>query len=231
MPYKKLVIPEWSASDRPREKYMAKGFSSLSDAELIAIFLRSGTREETAVDLAKRIMNVSGNNLHALSVSSLKDLTGIHGVGPTKAITILAAFELAKRIRVEEVQMKQKISSPYDVMELMQTRNVNLDYEEFWVLYLNKASELIKIVNISKGGISRTIVDVRLIIGNAVKLSATSMILCHNHPSGSLRPSADDDKLTEKIREAAEVMDIQVCDHVIIGRNAYYSYAASQENW
>lgn len=231
MQYKKLVIPEWSVSDRPREKYMANGFPSLSDAELIAILLRSGTREETAVDLAKRILNMCDNKLHSLANCSLKDLMSLHGIGETKAITVLAAFELAKRIRVEGVLERQKVSTPIDVLELMQTRNVNLTYEEFWVLYLNQASEVIKIVNVSKGGLSNTLVDVRLILGNAMKLSATSIILCHNHPSGDVRPSAEDDFLTKKIREAAKIMDIQVCDHVIIGRDAYYSYAANDDDW
>ncbi len=220
----KLNLKDWSEADRPREKCVAQGLSALTDAELIAILLRSGTRQETVVDMAKRILAMSDNLLNRLSEWSLRDLQQIHGIGQTKAVTLLVAFELGRRVRAEKVEELRKIQSPADVYEYMLPRNGYLGYEEFWVLYLNQAAVLLKADKVSKGGLTATTVDVRLILRQALELSATGLILCHNHPSGEVEPSRLDDQLTRQLRDAAQLLNIQVTDHIVISRNSYYSY-------
>lgn len=220
----KLNLKDWSEADRPREKCVAQGLSALTDAELIAILLRSGTRKETVVDLAKRVLSMSDNRLNRLSEWSLRDLQQIHGIGQTKAVTLLVAFELGRRARAEKVKDQHKMQSPMAVYEYMLPRNGHLNHEEFWVLYLNQAAVLIKADRVSQGGLTTTAVDVRLILKQALELSATGLILCHNHPSGDVMPSAHDDQLTRQLRDAAQLLNIQVTDHIVISRNSYYSY-------
>ena len=222
---KKLTIKDWSVQDRPREKYAKNGAVSLSDAELIAILLRTGNASESAVDLAKKVLASSGNSLNALSGMSLRDLSQIKGIGQAKAISLLTAFEIGKRIRTEKVEQRPQIQSSLDVVNLMQNKIAFLDHEEFWVIYLNNANLILKAVQISKGGITSTEVDTRIVMQEAVVLKATQIILCHNHPSGSVKPSHADILLTEKIRKAAELLDISLIDHIVIHRERYYSFA------
>lgn len=222
---KKLTIKDWSVQDRPREKYAKNGAVSLSDAELIAILLRTGNASESAVDLAKKVLASSGNSLNTLSGMSLRDLSQIKGIGQAKAISLLTAFEIGKRIRTEKVEQRSQIQSSLDVVNLMQNKIAFLDHEEFWVIYLNNANLILKAVQISKGGITSTEVDTRIVMQEAVVLKATQIILCHNHPSGSVKPSHADILLTEKIRKAAELLDISLIDHVVIHRERYYSFA------
>lgn len=220
----KLNLLDWSEADRPREKCVAQGLSALTDAELLAVLLRSGTRQETVVDLSKRLLSMCDNRLNCLSDWSLRDLQQIHGIGQTKAVTILVAFELGRRVRAEKVVEQRKMQSPADVYEYMLPRNGYLGHEEFWVLYLNQAAVLLKADKVSKGGLTATAVDVRLILKHALELSATGLILCHNHPSGDVLPSRLDDQLTRQLREAAQLLNIQVTDHIVISRHSFYSY-------
>ena len=220
----KLTIPDWAVQDRPREKYLAFGFAALSDAELIAILLRNGAKSESAVDVARNLMADCKNNLLHLSEINYKKLLKINGIGKVKAITLLAAFELGKRCRTAIIEQKKLIESPFDLLELMQTKNAFLDYEEFWVVFINNGSVLLSVDNFGKGGITSTAVDVRLIIARALELKATGIMVCHNHPSGDLLPSEIDLKLTTKIHKAAQLMSIQLIDHVIICKGNYYSF-------
>lgn len=222
---RKLTIKEWSVQDRPREKYAKSGAVALSDAELIAILLRTGSNAESAVDLAKKLLASSGNSLNNLSDMSLRELLHIKGIGQAKAIALLTAFELGKRIRAEKVEESLQILNSRDVVNLMQDKIAYLDHEEFWAIYLNQANRILKTCQISKGGISTTGVDTRVIMQEAVLNNATQIILCHNHPSSSVRPSRADIQLTEKIRHAAELMDLLLVDHIIIHRERYYSFA------
>ena len=222
---KRLTIKEWSVQDRPREKYAKNGAVALSNAELIAILLRTGNESESAVELAKRLLSSSDNSLNTLSGKSLRELSEIKGIGQAKAISLLTAFELGRRIRSEKVELSPHIQNSMDVVNLMQTKIAYLDHEEFWVIYFNNANYILKTVQISKGGISSTEVDTRIVMQEAVILKATQIILCHNHPSGSVKPSRADMTLTEKISKAAKIMDIALVDHIIIHREKYYSFA------
>jgi DNA repair protein RadC len=222
---RKLTIKEWSVQDRPREKYAKNGAVALSDAELIAILLRTGNSTESAVDLAKKLLAVSGNSLNNLSDMSLRELSLIKGIGQAKAIALLTAFELGKRIRAEKVEESLQILNSRDVVNLMQDKIAYLDHEEFWAIYLNQANRILQTCQISKGGISSTGVDTRIVMQEAVLNKATQIILCHNHPSGSVRPSRADIQLTEKLRHAAELMDLLLVDHIIIHKERYYSFA------
>jgi DNA repair protein RadC len=222
---RKLTIKEWSVQDRPREKYAKNGAVALSDAELIAILLRTGNSAESAVDLAKKLLAVSGNSLNNLSDMSLRELSQIKGIGQAKAIALLTAFELGKRIRSEKVEESLQILSSRDVVNLMQDKIAYLDHEEFWAIYLNQANRILHTCQISKGGISTTGVDTRIVMQEAVLNKATQIILCHNHPSGSVRPSRADIQLTEKLHHAAELMDLLLVDHIIIHKERYYSFA------
>ncbi len=222
---KRLTIKEWSVQDRPREKYAQNGAVALSDAELIAILLRTGNESETAVELAKRLLSSSENSLNVLSEKTLTELSNIKGIGQAKAISLLTAFEIGRRIRSEKVEIRPYIQNSMDVVNLMQAKIAYLDHEEFWVIYLNNANLILKTIQISKGGITSTEVDTRLVIQEALILKATQIILCHNHPSGSIKPSRADMNLTEKINKAAHIMDIALVDHIIIHREMYYSFA------
>lgn len=221
---RKLTIKEWSVQDRPREKYAKNGAVALSDAELIAILLRTGNTAESAVDLAKKLLATSGYSLNALSDMSLRELSRIKGIGQAKAIALLTAFELGKRIRAEKVEESLQILNSRDVVNLMQDKIAHLDHEEFWAIYLSQANRILQTCQISKGGISSTGVDTRIVIQEAVLNKATQIILCHNHPSGSVRPSRADIQLTEKLHHAAELMDLILVDHIIIHKERYYSF-------
>lgn len=218
-------IKNWSQDDQPREKLLYKGKAVLSDAELVAILIGSGNRDESAVDLCKRILASVDNNLNALGKLSIKQLTEFKGIGDAKAITIAAALELGRRRRGEEVIEKKKITSSASVFELMQPVIGELQHEEFWIVYLNNSNKIIQKNQLSKGGITGTLVDVRLVLKNALEFGATGLILAHNHPSGNLKPSEADKQITQKLKNAAQSLDIKVLDHLIVTENAYFSFA------
>ena len=218
-------IKNWSQDDQPREKLLYKGKSALSDAELVAILIGSGNREESAVALCKRILASVDNNLSELGKLSVKQLMEFKGIGEAKAITIASAMELGRRRRGEEALEKKKISSSESVFELMQPIIGELQHEEFWIIYLNNSNKVLQKNQLSKGGITGTLVDVRLVLKNALELGATGIILVHNHPSGTLKPSSADKQLTQKLKSASESLDIKVLDHLIITEKAYFSFA------
>lgn len=218
-------IKNWSQDDQPREKLRDKGKTSLSDAELVAILIGSGSREESAVDLCKRILASVDHNLNALGKLSIKQLMDFKGIGEAKAITIAAALELGRRRRLEDALHQDKISSSRSVFDIMQPVLGELPHEEFWILYLNNSNKVIQKNQLSKGGITGTLVDVRLVLKNALEVGATALILCHNHPSGSLKPSEADKAVTSKLKSAAKSLDIKVLDHLIITEKAYFSFA------
>ena len=221
---KRLTIKEWSVQDRPREKYARNGAASLSDAELIAILFRTGNASESAVELAKRLLSTSNNSLNELSVKTLLELSETKGIGQAKAMALLTAFEIGRRIRAEKVEEKPVIKSSLDVVNLMQNKIAYLDHEELWVIYLNQSSRILGVAQINKGGIASTEVDVRIVLQQAVVKKSTQIILCHNHPSGSIRPSKADIQLTEKTRKAANLLDVVLVDHIIIHRERYFSF-------
>ncbi len=222
----RLSIKEWAEEDRPREKMLQKGASALSDAELIAILIGSGNQEETAVQLSQRILHASGNNLNTLSKRSIKELTtNFKGIGEAKAITICAALELGKRRSSSEVPRQEQILTSENAFRLFHDQLCDLPHEELWIALTNTQNKVIRKVKVSQGGINQTAVDIRLILKAAVESLATGIILCHNHPSGNLRPSSQDDTLTEKVKQSARLMDIHVLDHIILSDKGYYSYA------
>jgi DNA repair protein RadC len=218
-------IKNWSQDDQPREKLLYKGKSTLSDAELVAILIGSGNRSESAVDLCKRILASVDNNLSELGKLSTIQLMEFNGIGEAKAVTIAAALELGRRRRGEEALEKKKIISSESVFELMQPIIGELEHEEFWIVYLNNSNKVILKNQLSKGGITGTLVDVRLVLKNALEVGATGLILAHNHPSGALKPSKADKQITSKLQVAAESLDIKVLDHLIVTENAYFSFA------
>ena len=218
-------IKNWSQDDQPREKLLHKGKAALSDAELVAILIGSGNKAESAVELSKRILASVDNNLSELGKLSIKQLMEFKGIGEAKAITIAAALELGRRRRGEEALEKKKITSSKSVFELMQPIIGELQHEEFWIIYLNNSNKVILKNQLSKGGITGTLVDVRLVLKNALEVGATGLILAHNHPSGTLKPSEADKQITNKLKIASESLDIKVLDHLIITENAYFSFA------
>ena len=217
-------ITNWSEDDKPREKLMLKGKSVLSDAELIAILIGSGSRNESAVGLSKRILASVDNNLNALGKLTISQLMNFKGIGEAKAISIMAAMELGRRRRAEDAVELKKITSSKMIFELMQPIIGELPHEEFWVLYLNNSNKVLSKSQQGKGGITGTLVDVRLVFKAALELGATALILCHNHPSGTLIPSDADKQITRKLKAAGQNMDINVLDHVIIAENGFYSF-------
>jgi DNA repair protein RadC len=218
-------IKYWAEDDKPREKLMLKGKHILSDAELIAILIGSGSRNESAVELSKRILASADNNLNVLGKLSVKQLMNFKGIGEAKAITIVAAAELGRRRRAEESIELHKITSSKAVFEIMQPIIGELPHEEFWVLYLNNSNKVIYKSQISKGGITGTVVDLRIIFKSALEHNATSMILTHNHPSGKLLASDADKQITQKLKLAGQQLDIPILDHIIITENDYFSFA------
>jgi DNA repair protein RadC len=222
---KSFSIKNWSEDDRPREKLMHKGKSSLSDAELLAILIGSGNREESAVELCKRILHSSENSLHKLAKLNLKELQNFKGIGEAKAISIMAALELGNRRGAEPLEELNKIKSSKDVFIIMHPFLGDLDHEQFWVIMLNNSNKVIYKFPLSKGGITATMVDTRLVYKNALAQGATALILAHNHPSGTLQPSKADIDITQKIKKAGELLDIKVLDHVIVTEKTYFSFA------
>lgn len=220
-----LSIKKWALDDRPREKLLQKGKLSLSDSELIAILLGSGSKNESAVDLSKRLLSSSHNNLNELGKLSIAQLCKFKGIGPAKAVTIVAALELGRRRRLEEAMEQKKISSSHSVYEIMQPIIGELPHEEFWIIYLNNSNKIIEQFQISKGGITGTLVDVRITLKKALEIGAVSLILVHNHPSGNLKASEADKQLTRKLKTAAESLDIKVLDHIIVTEKSYLSFA------
>lgn len=218
-------INQWAEDDRPREKFLLKGKSSLSDSELLAILIGSGSRNESAVQLCQRILATSSNNLNQLGKLSISQLTSFKGIGEAKAIAIAAALELGRRRRSEEAFELKKITSSKAVFEIMQPVLGDLLHEEFWVLYLNNSNKVIHKSQISKGGITGTVVDMRLIFKVAFEQNATAIILSHNHPSGKLQASEADIQITKKIKLAGQNLDINVLDHVIVTEQSYFSFA------
>ncbi len=218
-------IKQWSDADKPREKLMLKGKDSLSDAELIAILIGSGNRTESAVELSRRVLRTVSNNLTELSRLSLTDLMKFQGIGEAKAITIIAALELGKRRRSSEILRRKSIRSSKEAFECIYALASDLGYEKFWIILLDQAQQIIRIHEISEGGITGTVADPKKIFRLALETGATNLILCHNHPSGQLRPSQADTQLTEKIHSAGKLLDINVLDHIIVGHDNYYSFA------
>lgn len=218
-------IKYWAEDDKPREKLMLKGKSVLSDAELIAILIGSGSRNESAVQLSKRILASVDNNLNVLGKLSVKQLTNFKGIGEAKAISIVAATELGRRRKSEESPELSKITSSKAVFEVMQPIVGELPHEEFWVLYLNNSNKVMYKTQISKGGITGTVVDTRIVYKTALEHGATSIILVHNHPSGTLVASEADKQITRKLKEAGKHLDIPVLDHVIVTEKSYFSFA------
>ena len=218
-------ITNWSEDDKPREKLMLKGKSILSDAELIAILIGSGSRNESAVELSKRILASVDNNLNALGKLSISQLMTFKGIGEAKAISIIASMELGRRRRGEEAVELLKITSSKIIFEIMQPILGELPHEEFWIIYLNNSNKVLTKLQLSKGGITGTLVDVRLVFKTALEQGATGLILCHNHPSGVLTASDADKQITKKLKMAGESLDIKIIDHLIVTEHQYYSFA------
>lgn len=218
-------IKHWSDDDKPREKLVQKGKSVLSDAELIAILIGSGSRNESAVELAKRILASVNNNLNELGKLSINQLMQFKGIGEAKAVTIAAALEMGRRRRGEDAQKITKINSSRDAFDLLRPKMGELEHEEFWILYLNNANKVLHGSQLSKGGLTGTLVDVRIVMRQALEVGAVALVLAHNHPSGTLRPSEEDRKVTQKLKRASEVLDVKVLDHLIITQKDYFSFA------
>lgn len=217
-------INQWAEDDRPREKFLLKGKSSLSDSELLAILIGSGSRNESAVQLCQRILFSANNNLNQLGKLSIQKLTEFKGIGEAKAITIAAALELGRRRRTEDAEELKKITSSKTVFEIMQPIIGELPHEEFWILYLNNSNKVIHKAQLSKGGITGTVVDSRIVFKTAFEQNATSIILTHNHPSGKLVASDADKEITQKLKMAGKQLDICVLDHIIVTETGYYSF-------
>jgi len=220
-----LKITDWAIEDRPREKLIQKGISSLSDAELLAILISSGTREKSAVDLGRELLSLVNNNLNTLGKLTIADLKKLHGIGTARAVTIAAALELGRRRKMSEIPDVIQIKCSKDVAEIFQPILSDLAHEEFWILFLNRSNKVINRMKLSQGGISGTVTDVRMVMKKAIEFLASGIIVCHNHPSGNLNPSESDTKITQKIKEAGNLFDIQLLDHLIITDKEYYSFA------
>jgi len=218
-------IKNWALDDRPREKLFAKGATALSDSELLAILINNGHKDKSAVELAKEIMKLGNNNLNELGKLSITALQKIKGIGQAKAITITAALELGRRRHASNALEKPVIRTSNDIAEYLRAKQKDFSYEVFSVLYLNNANKINHFEMVSRGGITGTVADPRVILKRALELDAVSLILCHNHPSGSLKPSRADELLTAKIKEAASHIDIKVLDHIIVSEDGYYSFA------
>ncbi len=218
-------IKNWSEDDRPREKLLLKGKGALSNSELIAILIGSGNREESAVALAKRILTTIEDDLNQLAKMSVADLKKFKGIGEAKAISIVTALELGRRQRLQESLELPKITCSRDIFNVMHPIIGELSHEEFWIVFLNNANKVIGKQQLSKGGITATVVDVRLLFKRVLEVGATSIIIAHNHPSGTLKPSLQDHKITEKLKNAGKLLDIKVLDHLIITAKDYYSFA------
>jgi DNA repair protein RadC len=221
----KYSIKDWSKDDRPREKLLLSGAANLSNSELLAILIQNGTREKTAVDLAKEVMKRGKDNLGELGKLSTHELMKIKGIGPAKAIIITAALELGRRRQAANPREKEVITTSSDIARFLQAKLQDYRHEVFAVLFLNRANKVNHFEIVSEGGITGTVADPRIILRRALEENAVSIILCHNHPSGSLRPSRADEQLTGKLKEAARLLDISVIDHIIVSENGWYSFA------
>lgn len=222
---KALNIKHWSPQDRPREKLMLKGTTSLSDAEILAILLGSGNRTMSAVDLAKKILRSTGNNLNELARLSVNDLMKIKGIGEAKAIAVVAALELGRRRKDLEAEDKPRISGSKDAFELLRGHLQDIPHEEFWIILVNRANRVIRKQQISQGGVAGTVADPKIIFKAALETLASGVILAHNHPSGNLVASPADIQLTRKLKEAGKLLEIQVLDHLIVSGQNYFSFA------
>jgi DNA repair protein RadC len=220
-----IKITDWAVEDRPREKLIQKGTNSLSDAELLGILISSGTKEKSAVDLGRELLVAANNNLNSLGKLTITDLKKIHGIGPARAVTIAAALELGRRRKLAETPEIPQIKCSKDVFNLLSPLLSDLPHEEFWILFLNRSNKVINRMKLSQGGISGTVTDVRMVMKKAIEYLASGIIVCHNHPSGNLNPSESDTRITQKIKEAGNIMDIQLLDHLIISEKDYYSFA------
>ncbi|SFC14361.1 DNA repair protein RadC [Flagellimonas taeanensis] len=218
-------IKNWADDDKPREKLVQKGCFVLSDAELIAILIGSGSRDESAVELSKRILASVDHNLNELGKLSVNQLMRFKGIGEAKAVSIAAALEMGRRRRMEDTKKITTITSSKDAFELLCPLIGELPHEEFWILYLNNSNKVIHKSQLSKGGITGTLVDVRLVMKQALELGAVGIILAHNHPSGTLKPSLADKQITEKLKKASEALDIKILDHLIVAHHQYLSFA------
>jgi DNA repair protein RadC len=218
-------IKQWAEDDRPREKLLTKGKAALSDAELIAILIGSGNSSESAVELSRRILQTAADNLVELSRMSVSDLIKFKGIGEAKAISIVAALELGRRRRSAEAQERKRIVTSRDAFEYLYASMADLHYEQFWVLLLDQSNKVIGTVQVSDGGIAGTVADPKRIFKTAIERNAAAMILCHNHPSGQLKPSDADVRLTKKLFQSGEMLEIRVIDHLIIGHDQYFSFS------
>lgn len=222
---KKISIKSWALDDRPRKKLVLKGKNTLSDAELVAILIGSGNKQETAVELSKRILFSVNNDLNNLSKLSIEALMKFKGIGEAKAISIVSALEFGKRRQFTEKKETLKIHSSKDVFNIIEPLISDIEHEEFWALYLNNSNKVLEKYQLSKGGFTATLVDLRLLYKRALELSAVGVIVCHNHPSGKLKPSRSDIELTKKIKEAGITLNIKLLDHLIVTEKAYFSFA------
>ena len=223
--HQSLVIKSWAEEDRPREKLLLKGKAALSDAELIAILIGSGTARKTAVDVAKSILAAVHNDLNDLARLSVQDLKKQPGIGDAKAIAIVSALELGRRRKEAMTPLKIKITCSQDIFEYVKPQLLDLPHEEFWIILLNRANEVMKKLSVSSGGIAGTVADPKIIFKHALDHLASAIILVHNHPSGNIKPSAADAALTRKMKEAGTLLDLPILDHLIFGQHQYYSFA------
>jgi DNA repair protein RadC len=218
-------IKNWAVGDRPREKLLSKGKESLSDSELIAILLNSGSGKESAIDVAKKVLRLGEDNLDQLGKVSIKDLMTIKGIGEARAVTLVAALELGRRRHSSAILDKKRIHSSMELATYLKASLKDHSYEVFAVVFLNRSNKIKHFEILSKGGLTHTIVDPRIVFLKAVEVQATSLVLCHNHPSGNLRPSRADEEITDKLKNAGKLLDIQVIDHLIVSDEGYYSFA------
>jgi len=221
----KNTIKSLAEDDRPREKLLTKGRNSLSNAELIAILIGSGNKKQNALELSREILNTYGNELSKIARSNVNELTRHRGIGEAKAINIIAALELSKRRMMETGNAVKSISSSHEAYEVIKPHLFDLNVEEFWVAFLNRSNKLISLKSISRGGIHGTVVDIRIIFKKALDLMSSSIMLFHNHPSGNLKPSIQDDNITKQVKDAGKLLDILILDHLIVSEKSYYSYS------
>ena len=225
MQAKKYSIKQWAKDDRPREKLLSIGAENLSDSELLAILINNGSKEKSALDLAREILELGKNNLADLGKTTVKELMKIKGIGEAKAITIAAALEIGRRRQSFVISSKPVVSASNDIAHFLQSKLKDKRHEVFAVVFLNRANKVNHFKIISEGGITGTVADPRIILKMALEEDAVSIVLCHNHPSGSLKPSRADEELTQKIKEAARFFDIRVLDHIIVSDEGYFSFA------
>lgn len=220
-----MSIKFLAEDDRPREKFLLKGKNSLSDAELLAIIMGSGNREDSAVELGRKILDTVGNNWHNLSLLQISDLIKFKGIGEAKAISIATALEIGRRRAAQEVPEKVQVKNSSDLFKILQPYLSDLQTEEFWVVFLNQSNKVLGKTKLSSGGINQSVVDVRILFKAAIENFATGIVIAHNHPSGNLKPSQEDIKITKQISEGGKILNIQLLDHLIITQNSFFSFA------